>query len=898
MKHIIQTNYKFVIGILIGILIASHGFNPFLLDISELLYYLILLNILSFSLIELLISSNKLESSLQILEVKTDNNMRCLKITMSNNHLLEGEDLFKGIYTTLMNNKDFLNFGFQKIIILSVVLFSDSEHNLHSNILINNDTTFKEYYSTISHELDKYNNLQYGYHNESISRYVMLAWNVDNKQNLKIKQTYTTNKLKKVIKSPITLSPLTLSRSYSTLNTKKWFKGLINPISLYNKKGLLKQEQIKPIFTMDLETVYLESVKSEVVIAISSCGLNNGVLENKIFLIDHNLLLSDYELAVKTLWTQYFNYLKNVLDNNLTIQDKLVIFAHNLGNFDGYFLYKGLMLCYHPDNISSIIDDSNKFISITCNALTDLIEFKDSLRIFPMSLDKLCKMFGVDGKVMSYNPKFNDLSLFKNHKLLEDFINYSLQDAKALYEALFIAQLTYFDKFKVDIESVYSTATLSLKIYRTKFQELPIFILPSKIDNFIRNSYYGGGTDVYKAYGENLHYYDVNSLYPYAMLNPMPYNFIKFHNNMDNIKLENFFGFIEVEVLCPLDMKRPVLPYHMNGKTIYPVGTWKGIYFSEELKAVVKLGYTFKLIKGYEFSKANLFESYIKHFYEIKKNSSGVERNMAKLQLNNLYGYFGRKQVGLTTLNVKNVELTNILLTRIVKSLTPINDDYTTVLTYSNINYVMLEKLQNQFQSIGSDQHYIMSNVAIASAVTSYARIVMIPYKLDPNTLYTDTDSIFTKNLIDPTLLGDSLGLMKDELNGQTINEAYFLGPKKYGYYIIDKGIKQDFSVFSGVPRNSLTFDEVKTIFNGQTIIKNISNRFFKSFKNLSITIKDTNISIKNTNHKKLVNNLYLPLKIHNGFHNTFETLFNKFKNLINKTIKKIFRIIEHIFII
>jgi len=108
---------------------------------------------------------------------------------------------------------------------------------------------------------------------------------------------------------------------------------------------------------------------------------------------------------------------------------------------------------------------------------------------------------------------------------------------------------------------------------------------------------------------------------------------------------------------------------------------------------------------------------------------------MAKLQLNNLYGYFGRKQIGLTTLNVKNVELTNVLLTRVVKSLTPINDDYTTVLTYSNINYSMLEKLQNQFKSIGSDQHHIMSNVAIASAVTAYARIVMIPYKIDPNTL-------------------------------------------------------------------------------------------------------------------------------------------------------------------
>jgi hypothetical protein len=213
-----------------------------------------------------------------------------------------------------------------------------------------------------------------------------------------------------------------------------------------------------------------------VVIAISSCGFNNGVLENKIFLIDLNLLLTDYELATKELWSKYFNYLKNIIANNISIEDKLVIFAHNLGNFDGYFLYRGLMSCYHPDKVTSIIDDSNTFISISCNALGELIEFKDSLRIFPMSLNNLCEMFAVEGKLTSYNSMFTKLEFFNKPKLLQEFINYSLQDAKSLFEALLNAKNLYFTKFGVDIESVYSTATLSLKIYRTKFQELPIFI--------------------------------------------------------------------------------------------------------------------------------------------------------------------------------------------------------------------------------------------------------------------------------------------------------------------------------------------------------------------------------------------------------------------------------------
>src|SRR5258705_1539046 len=168
-KYLIK-NYKLIIGVIIGLVISKiEGFHQmiYLLNISQyLIYFLALLYFLSFNLIELLIYINKEVSQLQILEVNHNKNMRCLKITMVNNSLLEGEDLFKGIYNTLMNNKDFLNFGFQKIIILSVVLLSDTEHNLHSNILITNDTTFEEYHSTISHELAKYNNLQYGYHNE------------------------------------------------------------------------------------------------------------------------------------------------------------------------------------------------------------------------------------------------------------------------------------------------------------------------------------------------------------------------------------------------------------------------------------------------------------------------------------------------------------------------------------------------------------------------------------------------------------------------------------------------------------------------------------------------------------------------------------------------------------
>jgi len=42
--------------------------------------------------------------------------------------------------------------------------------------------------------------------------------------------------------------------------------------------------------------------------------------------------------------------------------------------------------------------------------------------------------------------------------------------------------------------------------------------------NFIYSAYFGGITEVYKPFGQNLIYLDVNSLYPYNAINPMPGN--------------------------------------------------------------------------------------------------------------------------------------------------------------------------------------------------------------------------------------------------------------------------------------------------------------------------------------------------------------------------------------
>jgi hypothetical protein len=57
----------------------------------------------------------------------------------------------------------------------------------------------------------------------------------------------------------------------------------------------------------------------------------------------------------------------------------------------------------------------------------------------------------------------------------------------------------------------------------------------------------------------------------------------------------------------------------------------------------MKYGYTFKIIRGYLFDKAIIFNEYVEFLYELKVNSlkNTPDYRISKLLLNTLYGRFG-----------------------------------------------------------------------------------------------------------------------------------------------------------------------------------------------------------------------------------------------------------------
>ena len=323
-----------------------------------------------------------------------------------------------------------------------------------------------------------------------------------------------------------------------------------------------------------------------------------------------------------------------------------------VGGFDGYFIIKYL---YHytkdPKLVDLMLDKNNKFIKITLSESykskgkinrRELFTFKDSMRLLGgVSLNTLCKIYGVQQKLCEYKPIWNTLSLFleTNKDSYLEWKAYAEQDSNSLYEAIVKAQEVYKERFEVDVTDSVSASQLAFKLFKKSYSPVMLPTILRKDDEFLRRAYFGGSVDYYKASFvrcvKKLFHYDVVSLYPFAMLKPMPITIIERIDKLD--KLDNLFGFVECEVKCePNRVKVPVLPYRINNKNVYGYGTWTGVYFSEEIRACLKLGYSFKFKKAIRFGQYEIFNKYINEFFKDKASyqKGDPRRDIAKLMLN------------------------------------------------------------------------------------------------------------------------------------------------------------------------------------------------------------------------------------------------------------------------
>lgn len=174
---------------------------------------------------------------------------------------------------------------------------------------------------------------------------------------------------------------------------------------------------------------------------------------------------------------------------------------------------------------------------------------------------------------------------------------------------------------------------------------------------YLNQAFYGGQVDMYKPHileGKLIYQYDVNSLYPYVMKEfkyPNKYfaHFIGDISNMLEYKniynSSKYVGFYKVRVTSPKNITHPILPFKVNGVSVYGEGCWTAWYYSEELNNAVKFRYNYNILEGYLFECKDLFSKYIKYFRKIKENAikGSPEYYFGKDMQNSLFGKFALK---------------------------------------------------------------------------------------------------------------------------------------------------------------------------------------------------------------------------------------------------------------
>jgi hypothetical protein len=234
-------------------------------------------------------------------------------------------------------------------------------------------------------------------------------------------------------------------------------------------------------------------------------------------------------------------------------------------------------------------------------------------------------------------------------------------------------------------------------------------------------------------------------------------------------------------------------------RTIAGLGTWTGWINSVEMDNAVKYGYTFEILKGYQFDKGDIFSGYVNKLYNLRLefDSSHPMNLIAKLLMNSLYGKFGMK-MELTKVDIYNVgdEAGLDQFNLMIESCGETIQDYIKV----DNNYIII---RDTLLDIKHDNNLDMYhgqdvNIAIASAITSAGRIFMSIFKNNPNfnLYYSDTDSAVTDRQLPDSIVGGGLGQFKLE---HVIERAIFLAPKVYGLVTADgteiikvKGIHQE----------------------------------------------------------------------------------------------------------
>tara|TARA_R100001594_G_scaffold25780_1_gene50282 strand:+ start:1837 stop:5442 length:3606 start_codon:yes stop_codon:yes gene_type:complete len=561
------------------------------------------------------------------------------------------------------------------------------------------------------------------------------------------------------------------------------------------------------------------------------------------------------------------------LEINLDMFKDYTLYAHNNGKFDMILTFNDWILsnnCGMKVNTDNFIVLNSAYIGVELYKDDNAIYFKDSLKMLPMGLSKLGKEFSVEHQKLEdvVLPDGRRVNIDHDQITVDNVFDYDVKHSQIIYcEHDCLCLLEVLNQFTEDvykstnlnITTCFTGASLSKKHYFTNYYNMfktPIYTLSKPIDAFIRKSYCGGRNEAMfiGKYDKKVYYYDFTSLYPDVGRMPVPYGKPK-HLTGEVLELLTQnpahipFGFYKVLVKSK---KYDAVPLHCekDGKLIFAhYEDWSElIVFSEEIKyGYKKKLYDYKFIEGYEFKRSRFLKQFFQDGFEKKgtakaEGKSGLAQ-VYKIIINSGYGFWGLNTLGKEGKGRDGVSLYK-------------GDSMDFWEAYEKNDIVNVNKNGDYLMVRENKELEIRDfNVAIASAITSYARLKLYTFiraikQKGGNVLYLDTDScicdISMKAHEDLMLKfcwdgdGSELGSMKNEADDEV--KATF--KKKYGDEWLEKYNHQeqldggDFHWDKFIGGGCKQYALQKTCFDG-SVIEICKMKGFKKDKNNKIKYKD-----------------------------------------------------------
>lgn len=294
--------------------------------------------------------------------------------------------------------------------------------------------------------------------------------------------------------------------------------------------------------------------------------------------------------------------------------------------------YKDYKLNYLPHKYFSITDSSKH-----------KVDFYDIAQFYHSSLNNAAKEY--------LGSKKDDIEIkgimeyIYEDKVKEVVLKYCIQDCK-LTRDLAQRLINSLNKCKIPISKPYSTASLS-EIAFLSYCDIPEYLQAPKIVNQMAYwSYYGGWFELFKRgyYGDSIYEYDINSAYPYAMMNQPDFRDLEWES-VKKRSQDAVLGFYHVYLTPKRNMHISPLQIRTEKLSIHPqIATIR--YVNDIEYDMLKDAYKIRILKGYEgFSNNPSYplKEFVQKLYSDRmqyKKSDQMMQKTLKIILNGMYGKF------------------------------------------------------------------------------------------------------------------------------------------------------------------------------------------------------------------------------------------------------------------